>query len=220
MFENLKSLFVTIEEDPEVESTSNVASTEKKAPEPTKSSSPEPTQNANTDIKDEAIEAKLFKALEDNNQPGFDYFEYKRSLKSLEKLPMDEATKYQSAFATAATMDVTLDKLVGSVEFYKKVLKQEETNFLKASKEQYLLNVENKKSDIERITNLIKEKSQKIQILTEEIREHQKTQEELTFFISNADTKIKATENSFNLALNDLLSALENDIIKLKQYIK
>jgi len=41
-----------------------------------------------------------------------------------------------------------LDKLVGSVEFYKKVLKQEETNFLKASKEQYLLNVENKKSDI------------------------------------------------------------------------
>jgi len=148
MFENLKSLFVTIEEDLEVESTSNVASTEKKAPEPTKSSSPEPTQNANTDIKDEAIEAKLFKALEDNNQPGFDYFEYKRSLKSLEKFPMDEATKYQSAFATAATMDVTLDKLVGSVEFYKKVLKQEETNFLKASKEQYLLNVENKKSDI------------------------------------------------------------------------
>jgi hypothetical protein len=220
MFENLKSLFVTIEEEPEVESTSNVTSTEKKAPEPTKSSSPEPTQNANTYIKDEAIEAKLFKALEDNNQPGFDYFEYKRSLKSLEKLPMDEATKYQSAFATAATMDVTLDKLVGSVEFYKKVLKQEETNFLKASKEQYQLNVENKKSDIERITNLIKEKSQKIQILTEEIREHQKTQEDLTSFISNADTKIKATENSFNLALNDLLSALENDIIKLKQYIK
>jgi archaellum component FlaC len=220
MFENLKSLFVTIEEEPEVVSTSNVTSTEKKAPEPTKSSSPEPTQNANTYIKDEAIEAKLFKALEDNNQPGFDYFEYKRSLKSLEKLPMDEATKYQSAFATAATMDVTLDKLVGSVEFYKKVLKQEETNFLKASKEQYQLNVENKKSDIERITNLIKEKSQKIQILTEEIREHQKTQEDLTSFISNADTKIKATENSFNLALNDLLSALENDIIKLKQYIK
>jgi archaellum component FlaC len=220
MFENLKSLFVTIEEEPEVVSTSNVTSTEKKAPEPTKSSSPEPTQNANTYIKDEAIEAKLFKALEDNNQPGFDYFEYKRSLKSLEKLPMDEATKYQSAFATAATMDVTLDKLVGSVEFYKKVLKQEETNFLKSSKEQYQLNVENKKSDIERITNLIKEKSQKIQILTEEIREHQKTQEDLTSFISNADTKIKATENSFNLALNDLLSALENDIIKLKQYIK
>lgn len=218
MFKNLKSLFITVEE------TEQASDTSKKDKSYSESSEKQIKNSTSSDavqgVKDDAISEKLFKALEENNQPGFDYFEYKRSLKSLEKLPMDETTKYQSAFATAATMDVTLDKLIASAEFYKKVLKQEESNFLKASKEQFTFNVENKKADIERITNLIKEKSQKIQLLTEEIREHQKTQEELTLFIENADAKIKATEGSFQFALSDLLSQLENDISKLKQYIK
>lgn len=218
MFKNLKSLFITVEESEqrsETKQTENVTSesSEKQLNNSTSSAT-------NQVVIDEAIVEKLFKALEDNNQAGFDYFEYKRSLKSLEKLPMDEATKYQSAFATAATMDVTLEKLIASVEFYKKVLNQEEVNFVKASKEKYTLNVDNKKSDIERIANLIKEKSQKIQMLTEEIREHQKTQEELMHFIGNADSKIKATEASFQYALTDLVSQLDTDILKLKQYIK
>lgn len=216
MFKNLKSLFITVEEteqEPPKEEELSVSKTQEK----TTTVAPKPAPQV---VKDDSIVEKLFKALEDNNQTGFDYFEYKRSLKSLEKLPMDEATKYQSAFATAATMDVTLDKLITSVEFYKKVLSQEEANFSKASKEQFTLNVENKKSDIERITNLIREKSQKIQILTDEIREHQKTQEDLTAYIHNADAKIKATEGSFQLALTELIAQLDSDIVKLKQYIK
>ena len=133
---------------------------------------------------------------------------------------MDEATKYQSAFATAATMDVTLDKLIASIEFYKKILLQEETNFLKASKEQYTLNVENKKADITKISNLIKDKSQKIQLLTDEIREHQKSQEQMTEYINVAESKIKTTENNFRYSLEDLTTQMENDLNKLKQYIK
>ena len=221
MFKNLKSLFVTIDEtDVEAKAAEEVKNPEK----PLSNPQPEKIQTVSagqaSPVKDDTIIEKLLKALEDNNQPGFDYFEYKRSLKSLEKLPMDEATKYQSAFATAATMEVTLDKLVASIEFYKKILLQEETNFLKASKEQYTLNVENKKTDISKISNLIKDKSQKIQLLTDEIREHQKSQEELTQYINLAETKIKTTENNFRYSLEDLTLQMENDLNKLKQYIK
>ena len=43
----------------------------------------------------------LFKAMEDNNLDGFDYLEFKQSLKSLEKMPMDETTRFKSAFDMA-----------------------------------------------------------------------------------------------------------------------
>ncbi|HRZ97342.1 MAG TPA: hypothetical protein P5084_07280, partial [Paludibacter sp.] len=109
---------------------------------------------------------------------------------------------------------------IASIDFYKKVLRQEEANFLKASKEQYTLNVENKKADITKISNLIKDKSQKIQLLTDEIREHQKSQAELTEYINVAETKIKTTENNFRYSLEDLSTQMENDLNKLKQYIK
>jgi len=221
MFKNLKSLFVTVDETVvEAKVVEEVKNQEKPVsnPQPEKIQTVSPGQA--TPVKDETIIVKLLKALEDNNQPGFDYFEYKRSLKSLEKLQMDEATKYQSAFATAATMDVTLDKLIASIEFYKKILLQEETNFLKASKEQYTQKVENKKADITKISNLIKDKSQKIQLLTDEIREHQKSQEQMTEYINVAESKIKTTENNFRYSLEDLTTQMENDLNKLKQYIK
>ena len=223
MFKNLKSLFITVDEKTD-ETKSGAETVENNQSKSTTNAEPEIVQTVSSSqsepVKDNTIIEKLLKALEENNQPGFDYFEYKRSLKSLEKLPMDESTKYQSAFATAATMEVTLDKLIASIDFYKKVLRQEEANFLKASKEQYTLNVENKKADITKISNLIKDKSQKIQLLTDEIREHQKSQAELTEYINVAETKIKTTENNFRYSLEDLSTQMENDLNKLKQYIK
>ncbi len=223
MFKNLKSLFITVDETTD-ETKSGAETVENNQSKSTTNAEPEIVQTVSSSqsepVKDNTIIEKLLKALEENNQPGFDYFEYKRSLKSLEKLPMDESTKYQSAFATAATMEVTLDKLIASIDFYKKVLRQEEANFLKASKEQYTLNVENKKADITKISNLIKDKSQKIQLLTDEIREHQKSQAELTEYINVAETKIKTTENNFRYSLEDLSTQMENDLNKLKQYIK
>ena len=223
MFKNIKSLFITTDETVEqkkVESNQEEPLTntpnEQNKVDFQKTSTVEMSSNEG----DKSILVKLLKALEENNQPGFDYFEYKRSLKSLDKLPMDEATKFQSAFATAATMELTLDKLLNSIEFYKKVLKIEEDNFLKTSKEQITLNVENKRADVEKISNLIKEKGLKIQQLNEEIIGHQKRQEELSEFITNAENKIKITENNFRNALEILTNQMNDDMNKLKQYIK
>ena len=53
----------------------------------------------------------LLGALDKNNLKGFDYLEFKQSLQSLAKMPMDEATKYQSAFAMAQTMGATPEKI-------------------------------------------------------------------------------------------------------------
>lgn len=50
-------------------------------------------------------------AIERNNLPGFDYF-VKRAVYTMLEMKIDEATAFKSAFATAATMGLTKDKLL------------------------------------------------------------------------------------------------------------
>ncbi len=223
MFEKLKSLFVTVEETTLENNETENSNVEENNSDSQNNQSETPQKDTIKTITskvDDSILNKLFKAIEDNNQSGFDYLEYRKSLKSLEKLQMEEATKFQSAFATASTMGVTLDKLIESIEFYKKVLLNEETKFLKASKEQYSINVEEKIKEKEKLNNSIKEKSLQIQQLTEEIRKNQTQLEETSKFIETADSKIKETENNFKVSLQEIINQMEGDIAKLKQYIK
>jgi hypothetical protein len=215
MLKNLKSLFVTTEEEPAAGTTPPSAKSDSKEP----ATAPDP-KPAGTPQVDNAILDRLLKALEDNNQAGFDYLEYRRSLKSLAALPMDEATKFRSAFATASTMDVTLEKLLGSIDFYRKVLKNEEDNFNRASKEQFATNVESKIREQEKLNSVIKEKSAAIQKLTEEIRKHHNDLQELSKFVENAQAKINETAGSFDHALKYLIGQLDQDAEKLRQYLK
>lgn len=214
MLKNLKSLFVTTEEQNPVHS--EKASQPKGKPEETKIS------EATGSVKqiDNAILDRLLQAIEDNNQAGFDYLEYRRSLKSLAALPMDEMVKFQSAYATASTMGVTLEKLLASIDFYRTVLRNEQDNFIKASKEQYAINVEGKLKEKDNINIVINEKSLKIHKLTDEIRKHQAEMEELTKTIEAGDLKIKETTTNFEKALQFLLSQMDQDTEKLKNYIK
>ncbi|NJK85693.1 MAG: hypothetical protein HC906_06735 [Bacteroidales bacterium] len=211
MLKNIKSLFIVSDE--EEKPSQETAQTAKVEPKP--SVPPAPKGNI-----DHAILDKLFQALENNNQQGFDYLEFRKALQTLNALPMEEATKFQSAFATASTIGVTLDKLISSIEFYKKVLASEEENFNKAIKEQTTVNIENRNAEKDKISALIKEKSEKIQKLTEEIRAHQNELTQLNSFIESAELKIKETSLNFETSLNIIKNQLSQDADKLKQYIK
>lgn len=215
MFKSLKSLFVTTEEEQTAAPAQPSTSSETSAIEANTGNEKVTQKSVDNTILD-----RLLKAIEDNNQAGFDYLEYRRSLKSLAALPMDEAIKFQSAFATASTMDVTLEKLLASIDFYKKVLLNEDDNFKKASKEQFSVNVEGRLKQKETVNNIIKEKSLSIQKLTEEIRAHQAELGDLNLAIETADAKIKDTTANFNQALEVLISQMDLDAEKLKKYIK
>ena len=113
MLKALKSLFIIEEEDSKSKSTSKTKS--KQAPKA------KPATNTVSSIKESTkgragkVDSKfmnvLLKAMDNNNLEGFDYLEFKQSLKSLEKMPMDEATRYQSAFAMAKTMGASAAQL-------------------------------------------------------------------------------------------------------------
>ncbi|WP_133535037.1 hypothetical protein [Tenacibaculum caenipelagi] len=221
MLKNLKSLFITDDE-----------SDKKKEPiEKKKESSQEQTKEKQVsslenqkktiagEIDSEIIE-KLLQAIEKNNLEGFDYLEFKKALKALEKIPMEEATKYRSTFATASTMGVTLDKLIDSTAHYIKVLDSENNTFLKAFEKQLISKVGNKEKEISQFESIIGEKSEKIKQLTEEIAKHQSQIIELRKTVDESKMKIDKTKNDFRLSHLHLRTQLEQDIEKMKQYLK
>jgi hypothetical protein len=169
---------------------------------------------------DNDILGKLFQALEDNNQQGFDYMEFRKALKTLSALPIDESIKYQSTFATASTIGVTLEMLLSSIEFYKKVLINEEANFTKAIKDQTSVNISDKITEKENVLKSIVAKGEQIKKLTNEIGALQTEIEQLTLSIETAESKIKETALNFESSINVIKNQLDQDAIKLKQYIK
>jgi len=219
MFKNLKSLFIEVDSSSEkTESGNNSQPQENEA---TDSQIVEPVKpSAGKSEVDQVILDKLFKALETNNQEGFDYMEYRKALQTLSSLPMDESVKFQSAFATASTMGITLDKLLNSINFYLKVLQNEEDHFLRASQEQFNLNVEGKAREKEQINQMIIEKSKQIQQLTAEITQLQDDLGKISGNIDAADQKIKTTKLNFESTISFLRFQMQQDIDKLKQYIR
>lgn len=70
----------------------------------------------------------LLKAIESNNIEGFDYLEYKNSLRSIENVIPDEGVRFKSAFEMAKTMGMTKAKLVESANHYLGVLKMKKVS--------------------------------------------------------------------------------------------
>ncbi|WP_299218413.1 hypothetical protein [uncultured Aquimarina sp.] len=226
MLKNLKSLFIV--DDSEEENKKPAESTEKtdvnSDKKPVASTPPplpnNPVSSSSEGALDTKIVEKLLQAIEKNNLDGFDYLEYKKSLKALEKMPMDEATKYRSAFATASTMGVTLDKLLQTTNFYIGVLDKENEQFTGAFKNQFDSKVSGREREIAQFESIIKEKSEEIKRLTEEIAKHQQEISDLKAKVEESNSKINKTQNDFKVSYDHLKAQFEEDIVKMQKYLK
>ena len=124
MLDKLKALFI-VQEEEKRSVKNNTDSIDVKKQNPSNSNT---LTNLEGTVNNE-IMTVLLSILNENNQDGFDYLEYKNAIKSLESMQMDEKTRYRSAFATAKTLGVTVPKLLNSIGFYQKVLQNELKTF-------------------------------------------------------------------------------------------
>jgi hypothetical protein len=162
----------------------------------------------------------LLEAMERNNQEGFDYVEYKKSLKTLEKMPMDEKTRYFSAFAAAQSMGISQQKLIDSAKFYLGILKTEEQQFQNATKGQREKQVGGKEKVIISLGKTIQEKGELIAKLTQEIQQHQTDMDAMKSEIEESVVKIDTTMQDFHASYTNLESQINGDISKMETYLK
>jgi hypothetical protein len=225
MFKNLKSLFIVEEGAPKTEPAPPAAPARPTGPAapPVPAAAnpappPPPTYAGGT--VDQRIFESLEKAMEENNQQGFDYFEYKNSLKTLAGIIPDEATRYKSAYATAATMGLTVDRLLESAAFYRTVLEKERDNFTRAVNQQVDLNVTAKQKEAERLQTLIAQKAEQIKRLTEEISLHQEELARAQGVITEATSRIEATKGNFHFTLEAVMNQIQTDMQNIQRYLR
>ncbi len=161
----------------------------------------------------------LLKALEANNQEGFDYIEFKRSVQNLKHLDVDRGKGYEIAYATAKTMGATPDGLVSSAERYLTVLKKEEDKFEKALTNQRAKQIEGKTEQKKQIESDILEKKKQIDELNRDIEAQKKSLEELKQTITEARKKIQETGSGFKRSYAHLVAQIRQDIENIKKYL-
>lgn len=222
MFKNLKSLFIEeVEESGKKKPAPKAAKGNAPATNtpPAKAKIPETKSGDPGQVTRKFMEI-LLKAMEANNLDGFDYLEYKQSLKSLEKMPMDEQTRFQSAFAMAQTMGATPAKLIQTAEHYISVLQNEEKKFEDALTHQRSKQIGSKQQQINKLEENIKLKAEKIKKLTQEIEADQKKAEALKTEIKDASQKVDSTKNNFIASYNALIEKISSDIEKMSKFLK
>jgi uncharacterized protein (DUF3084 family) len=162
----------------------------------------------------------LLKAIDSNNQEGFDYLEYKQSLQNLGNVDMDEATRYQSALAMAKTMGASPASLISSAKRYIKVVDAEGAKFKQASNNQRQKQVTGKQDEIKAHEKAIKEKEAQIVKLQKEIENHKVQLEKTKSTINNAAAKVQLTTDKFMVAYNSVKGQILSDIQNMEKFLK
>ncbi len=216
---NLKSLFVVDE-----------GGSKKTTPTKPKTAKQKPTSSTKRDpiipvtmVKgkaDEKFMNILLQALEKANTPGYDYLEFMNAIKSLEKMNMDEATRFKSAYTLAQTMGVTPPQLEKSARHYLDVLKNEEAKFHNALQNQQQNNIGKRNQEIQANQKAIEEKKKQIQNLQKEIENHQKHIQNLEKDLAQAKAKVQTAKGNFVASYQLLVNKIQEDITKMKQYLK
>ncbi|WP_156039797.1 hypothetical protein [Aureispira sp. CCB-QB1] len=171
-------------------------------------------------VVDNQIIEQLLLEVEKNDLEGFDYFEYKKALKALDKMPMNEVTKYRSAFATASTMGVTLDDLLKSAAFYVSILDAENEKVNTDFEKKITESVGKKEEEIADLKNTIQEKKALIKKLTEEIETHENQITDLKYKVKDAKKELTENQNDFKVSFDYLKSQFTIDIARMKEYLK
>ena len=161
----------------------------------------------------------FIKALEKNNQPGFDYIEFKQSLGAMAKMDIDESTAIRSAFATASTVGLTKKKLIESAKYYGQVINQEKEHFDAALKKRINQKVGGKVKEVEKLKEQIIKYNEKIKQLQAQIEKHQHTIDTADEQIQKEKEKILGTQNNFERTHENFIDQIKGDIDNFNTYL-
>ncbi len=223
-FKKLKSVFVVEEGSGDSQSTSQ----QQQPQHPAEMTAPPPAGKtpaasgiaaATGSVSDKFVEI-LLGALEKNNQEGFDYLEFRQALKNLTKMPMDEPTRYHSAYAMAQTMGITPAKLVESAQFYLNVLTNEQAKFNEAHAQQRSRLIGNREEDVKNLEAMIQQKAEQIKQLTQQIEDHRRQSEQIRKEVNDSTIKIENTKADFEATFDSISGQIREDIGKIQQHLK
>lgn len=222
VLKNLKSLFIVespeagVQEQtvPQAPRPREAAEMETTAPHPPH---PDPSPVSGPD---ERFLGVLLSAMEENNVDGFDYLEFRESLRSLEKVPMDEATRFRSAYAMAQTLKADLTHLLRSGRVYLNVLEQERKKFEEALKGREATEIRSRQERMHTLDQDIAAMQAEIERLMEAITRSRKEKESIEGEMLESHRRMEETSARFQATLEFVSGEIREDLRKMEQHIK
>lgn len=161
----------------------------------------------------------LAAAMEKNNLPGFDYFEFKRAIFNLLEMKLDESVAYKSAFTTAATLGITKEKLVETAGYYRDLVSKEKDQFDTALENQNLTKVTSKQEEVKRLRDQIERHKAEIVRLQDEMGAYL-NQIDLAEGAVKAETeKLEKAKSAFERTHKAVVLQIDKDIENLHKYL-
>jgi len=164
----------------------------------------------------EQIFSSLTKAISDANLPGEDYLEFVSALQAMKSIELAESVKMQTVLATLSIKGLTVQKIVESADYYMKVLENEKDKFKQAMIQQTQGKVDEKQKQIKSLEEANLLKADQIKKLTDEINYNAEQIEKIKKDITDADHKIKTTENNFYVTYDYVANQIINNVEKIK----
>ncbi len=161
----------------------------------------------------------LATALEKNNLPGFDYFEFKRAVHNLLQMGLDEAIAYKSAFTTAATLGITKEKLIETAGYYRNLVSKEKEQFDNALENQNVVKITGRQEEIKRLRDQIERHKAEIVRLQDEMAAYL-NQIDLAEGAVKAETeKLEKAKTAFERTHQAVLLQMDKDVENLHKYL-
>jgi hypothetical protein len=168
---------------------------------------------------DKEIKQQLVIALEQANLEGYDYFEFAKAIDAQVNIIPAEQMRFQSTFAMASTMGVTINILLSSAQHYLDVLSTKEKEFLTAVDKHSSDAVGGKEEQMKKIDSDMSQKAEQIKTLTQEINVLQQQKTTISNEIASNRVKIDTIKINFYATLKVISDRIKSDIDKVKQYI-
>ena len=161
----------------------------------------------------------LSNAIEKNNLPGFDYFEFKRAVTALLQMNLDEPTSYKSAFATAATVGLTKEKLIETAGYYRDVLLKEKEQFDRALDSQNATKVTSREQEVKRLRDQIERHKTEIARLENEMAGYLTQIDQAEVSVKTEAEKLSKTKTAFDKTHQSLLLQIDRDMENMHKYL-
>lgn len=161
----------------------------------------------------------LTTAIEKNNLPGFDYFEFKRAVISLAQMQLDEATAHKSAFTTAATVGVTKEKLIETAGYYRNVVLKEKEHFDQALENQNKTKITDREAEVKRLRDQIERHKTEITRLQDEIAGYLSQVEQNETALKQEGEKLEKAKAGFEHTHAGVLLQIDRDIENIHKYL-
>lgn len=155
----------------------------------------------------------LTSVIEENNQPGQDYFEFKQAVENMNSLSMPEQQKFQTVFSVLGLQGCTKEGLLVSLDKYIQLIQKEKEHFDAEMDTQFQSKVQVKRDEVEAAKNELSELSTRIQELNSRILTLQQE-------AGSEEMGLRATEANFQASADVVVNEMLGDKQKINTFIQ